>query len=82
MYNFYAKDYYYFLVFHMFKYSYWCINEIEQVNWSWEKKIYIERPKITLIGRVKQNMLITEVIKNIISNKIKWWKRRYVTDFN
>ena len=38
MYNFYAKDYYYFLVFHMFKYSYWCINEIEQVNWSWEKK--------------------------------------------
>ena len=36
-----------------------------------KKKIYIERPKITLIGRVKQNMLITEVIKNIILNKIK-----------
>ena len=72
MYNFYAKDYYYFLVFHIFWYSYWYITEIEQVNWSWEKKIYIERPKITLIGRVKQNMLITEVIKNIILNKIKW----------
>ena len=43
MYNFYAKDYYYFLVFHMFKYSYWCINEIEQVNWSWEKKKKLHR---------------------------------------
>ena len=36
-----------------------------------KKKKNIERPKITLIGRVKQNMLITEVIKNIILNKIK-----------
>ena len=38
-------------------------------------------PKITLVEEIK-DLSITEVIENMISNKIEWRKRIHVTDPN
>ena len=38
-------------------------------------------PKITLVEEIK-NLSITEVIENMISNKIEWRKRIHVADPN
>ena len=38
------------------------------------------RPKITLVGVIKKNMSIEEVIESMTSYRIEWRKRKQVAD--
>ena len=39
-----------------------------------------ERPKITLVEIVKMNILVKEVTKNMILDRIEWWRKIHVVD--
>ena len=39
-----------------------------------------ERPKITLVEIVKMNILVKEVTKNTILDRIEWWRNIHVVD--
>ena len=45
-------------------------------------KRYRERPKITLIEEVKNGIVIKEITKSTILNKIEWWRRIHVANSN
>ena len=39
-----------------------------------------ERPKITWVEIVKMNILVKEVTKNTILDRIEWWRNIHVVD--
>ena len=39
-----------------------------------------ERPKITLVEITKMNILVKEVTKNMILDRIEWWRKIHVVD--
>ena len=39
-----------------------------------------ERPKITLVEIVKMNILVKEETKNMILDRIEWWRKMHVVD--
>ena len=39
-----------------------------------------ERPKITLVEIVEMNILVKEVTKNMILDRIEWWRKMHVVD--
>ena len=45
-------------------------------------KRYSERPKITLVEEVKNGIVIKEITKSTILNKIEWWRRIHVANSN
>ena len=45
-------------------------------------KRYRERPKITLVEEVKNGIVIKEITKSTILNKIEWWRRIHVANSN
>ena len=45
-------------------------------------KRYSERPKITLVEEVKNGIVIKEITKSMILNKIEWWRRIHVANSN